>query len=112
MGRCIVFLSHCLPGPAGLAPHSRVLQHPCGLPEALGCSSPPSWMPWTLSEDPLFWEKKSWELSSRGGLWSKGNGQCCAHPWSCVIHSKKQDPESQNALSSPSCSQQAEDHIS
>lgn len=54
MGRCIVLPSHRLPGPAGLPLCSEMLQHPRGLPEALGCSSCPSWMPWTLSEDSLY----------------------------------------------------------
>lgn len=65
-GRCIVLPSHRLPGPAGLPLCSKMLQHPRGLPEALGCSSPPNWMPWNLSEDSLCWEKKNWELSKLG----------------------------------------------
>lgn len=72
MGRCIVLPSHRLPGPTGLPLCSEMLQHPRGPPEALGCSSPPNWMPRTLSEKSLCWEKKSWELSKSGRVGVQG----------------------------------------
>lgn len=86
-GCCIVLPSHRLPGPAGLPLCSEMLQHPRGLPEALGCSSPPNWMPWTISEDSLCQEKKSWELSKSGRVGVPGE-QAASCPslglqWGC-----------------------------
>lgn len=91
MGRCIVLSSHRLPGPAGLPPCSEMLQHPRGLPQALGSSSPPNWMPRILSEDSLCQKRESWELWKSGRvrgpgeqavLWpSLGSHQECRGPW-------------------------------
>lgn len=72
MGRCIVLPSHRLPDPAGLAPCSEILQHPHGLPQALGSSSPPNWMPRILSEDSLCQKRKNWELWKSGRVRGPG----------------------------------------
>lgn len=91
MGCCIVLPSHPLPAPAGLPPRSEILQHPHGLPQALGSSSPPNWMSKVLSEDSLCQKRKSWELWKSGrvrgpGEWAvlcpslRSCQNCCA-PW-------------------------------
>lgn len=72
MGCCIVLPSHRLPGPAGLPPCSEILQHPHDLPQALGSSSPPNWMPRIVSEDSLCRKRKSWELWKSGRVRGPG----------------------------------------
>lgn len=83
MGCCIVLLSHRLPGPTGLPPLSEMPQHPCGLPEAAGCSSSPKWMLCTISEGSLCWGKEEQGLGPSERAGAQGSWQHRACAWCC-----------------------------